>query len=267
MSSRALASTLLATLVAIGALFSAAVGVARAQDQVGEVLVVLASEQPGVIDANLAQEPALRQPPFNSYRSMRLLGQHPVTLGAGRPVIVVLPNGRNLQITLVRMLPNGRLQVRVSINRPEKTDYLQGVTVETSAGVPFFIAGQAYQGGTLVIGVRVGLRFGAAVRVGPMGPIGPVGPAGPIGPRGPRLPGRPFAPPYIPPPPPPPPPPQGGVRVIPPQGGVRAMPPQGGVRVMPPQGGVRVMPATSSGMRVGPAVSGNVQVQVRGARR
>jgi len=258
MSARALAPTLLATLVAMGALFSAAVGVARAQDQIGEVLVVLASEQPGVIDANLAQEPALRQPPFNSYRTMRLLAQHPVTLGAGRPVIVVLPNGRNLQITLVRMLPNGRLQVRVSINRPEKNDYLQGVTVETSAGVPFFIAGQAYQGGTLVIGVRVGLRFGAAVRVGPMGPIGPVGPVGPrgpigpIGPRGPHLPGRPLAPPYLPPPPPP-------------QGGVRVMPPQGGVRVMPPQGGVRVMPAATSGVRVGPAVSGNVQVQ--GARR
>jgi hypothetical protein len=141
---------------------------ARAQDQLGEVLVVLASEQGGTIDANLAQEPALRQPPFNAYRSMRLLERRPVTLGVGRPAAVELPNGRRVQITLAQRLPNGRLQVRVSINRPEQNDYLQGVTVETSAGVPFFIAGQAFQGGTLVIGVRVGVRGTHGVRVTPV---------------------------------------------------------------------------------------------------
>ncbi len=141
---------------------------ARAQDQLGEVLVVLASEQGGVIDANLAQEPALRQPPFNAYRSMRLLDRRPVTLGVGRPAAVELPNGRRVQITFMQRLPNGRLQVRVSINRPDQNDYLQGVTVETSPGVPFFIAGQAFQGGTLVIGVRVGVRSTHGVRVTPV---------------------------------------------------------------------------------------------------
>jgi hypothetical protein len=240
------ATTSVATLVV--ALLVSVVGVARAQDQTGEVLVVLASEQAGVIDSNLAHEPALRQPPFNSYRSMRLLERHPVTLAANRPIIVALPNGRNLQIVLVRMLPNGRLQVRVSINRPAKNDYLQGVTVETSAGVPFFIAGQAYQGGTLVIGVRVGLRGPqTGVRVGPIGPIGPIGP-------------RPFGRPLMPPPPPiqvgPPPP----VQVGPPPAGVRVMPPSGVRVVPPPHTGVRVTPPTT-GVRVTPTPnSGTVQV-------
>ncbi len=143
---------------------------AHAQDQLGEVLVVLASEQGGVIDANLAQEPALRQPPFNAYRSMRVLERRPITLPVGRPAAVGLPNGRRVQVTFVQRLPNGRLQVHVSINRPDKNDYLQGVTVETSAGVPFFIAGQAFQGGTLVIGVRVGVRATHGVRIGPILP-------------------------------------------------------------------------------------------------
>jgi hypothetical protein len=154
--------------VTMGAALATGSGVARAQDQVGEVLVVLASEQGGVVDANLAQEPALRQPPFNAYRSMRLLERRPMTLGAGRPAVVPLPNGRRVQVVFVQRLPNGRVQVRVSINRPDQNDYLQGVTVETSPGVPFFIAGQAFQGGTLVIGVRVGLRATHGVRVTPM---------------------------------------------------------------------------------------------------
>ena len=250
MKARALQRTRFAALTAAAlgiALVAGGVGVARAQDQTGEVLVVLASEQPGMIDSNLAHEPALRQPPFNSYRSMRLLERHPVTLAANRPIIVALPNGRNLQIVLVRMLPNGRLQVRVSINRPEKNDYLQGVTVETSAGVPFFIAGQAYQGGTLVIGVRVGLRGPqTGIRVGPIGP-------GPFG--------RPRVMPPLPQPGvrvmPPPPPVQSGVQVMPPQPGVRVTPP---VHVVPPPAGVRVVPPPT-GVRVTPAPnSGTVQV-------
>lgn len=227
-------TSFLASLLALGALFAGAAGVARAQDQTGEVLVVLASEQPGVIDANLAQEPALRQPPFNSYRSMRLLGRHPVTLPVNRATIVPLPNGRNLQIVLVRVMPNGRLQVRVSINRPEKNDYLQGVTVETSAGIPFFIAGQAYQGGTLVIGVRVGLRAPVGLRV-----------LGPVGPR--------FGPPPLP----------GAVRVgPPPPGSIRVMPPvQSAVRVAPPpQGAMRVAPPPQGAVRVTPPPQGAVRV-------
>ncbi len=194
---------------------------AHAQDQLGEVLVVLASEQGGVIDANLAQEPALRQPPFNAYRSMRLLERRPITLPVGRPALVALPNGRRVQVTFVQRLPNGRLQVRVSINRPDQNDYLQGVTVETSSGVPFFIAGQAFQGGTLVIGVRVGVRATHGVRAGPFLPQPRLGP----------------------------PPPQGAVQVAAPpvQGAVQvaAPPAQGAVRVQvpPAQGVVRVQVA------------------------
>ncbi len=55
-------------------------------------------------------------------------------------------------------MPNGRYRVRVSINRPEQNDYLPLLSVVASPGDPFFVAGQRHQGGTLVIGVRVGTR-------------------------------------------------------------------------------------------------------------
>lgn len=133
---------------------------ADAQDRVvrGEVLVVLAKEEAGEIDEALANVPALRRPPFNSFRSMRVLSRPEIRLREDRPSVVELPNGRRLQIVLQQVMPDGRYRVRVSINRPDQNDYLPLLRVVASPGDPFFVAGQSHQGGTLVIGVRVGVQ-------------------------------------------------------------------------------------------------------------
>lgn len=123
----------------------------------GEVLVVLAKEEAGQIDPALANVPALRRPPFNSFRSMRVLSRPRIQLREGRPEVVELPNGRRLQLVLQQVMPDGRYRVRVSINRPDQNDYLPLLQVVASPGDPFFVAGQSHQGGTLVIGVRVGV--------------------------------------------------------------------------------------------------------------
>lgn len=148
----------LAVLLAGGAALSGVVG-ASAQERAvrGEVLVVLAKEEAGEIDSSLANVPALRRPPFNSFRSMRVLSRPRVDLRAGQPVEVSLPNGRKLQLVLQQVMPDGRYRMRVSINRPNQNDYLPLLQVVASPGDPFFVAGQSHQGGTLVIGVRVGV--------------------------------------------------------------------------------------------------------------
>lgn len=120
-----------------------------------EVLIVLAKEAPGTIDPELAQLSALRRPPFNGFRTMEILERPSLELRPGEDADVDLPNGRRLRITLLRVT-RGRYQVRVSINRPEQHDYLPLLTVVTSPGDPFFVAGQAHDGGTLVIGIRLG---------------------------------------------------------------------------------------------------------------
>ena len=56
---------------------------------------------------------------------------------------------------VLRVMPDGRYKVRAAINRPNKSDYLPLLQVVASAGDPFFVAGQSYQGGTLVVGVTV----------------------------------------------------------------------------------------------------------------
>ena len=120
-----------------------------------EVLVVLAKEEPGKIDPQLKKLTALRRPPFNSFRSMEILSRPKLTLTPGKDALVSLPNGRRVKLTLLRIMPDGRYKVRAAINRPNKSDYLPLLQVVASAGDPFFVAGQTYQGGTLVVGVIV----------------------------------------------------------------------------------------------------------------
>jgi hypothetical protein len=126
------------------------------RDLPAQVLVVLAKEEPGPVDPALRDEPALRRPPFNAFRSMEILEKTEVRLQVGRPSELTLPNGRKLQLTVERVMPDGRFRVKVSINRPNQSDYLPLLQVVASPGDPFFVAGQSHQGGTLVIGVRIG---------------------------------------------------------------------------------------------------------------
>jgi hypothetical protein len=122
----------------------------------GEVLVILANEAEGVVDPSLGSIKALKQPPFNGFKSMKVLSRSAVELRTGKPAEVELPNGRHLQLEFLAQMPDGRYKVQVSINRPNQKDYLPLLQVVASAGEPFFVAGQKYQGGTLVIGVQVG---------------------------------------------------------------------------------------------------------------
>ena len=120
-----------------------------------EVLVILAKEEAGQLDPKLAKMTALRRPPFNSFRSMKILSRPKLKLTPGKDALVSLPNGRRMKLTLLRVMPDGRYKVKAAINRPDKSDYLPLLQVVASPGDPFFVAGQTYQGGTLVVGVIV----------------------------------------------------------------------------------------------------------------
>jgi hypothetical protein len=123
-----------------------------------DVLIVLASNTPGSIDARLANVPALRRPPFDSYRTMSLLSSPHIELRIGQPHEIPLPNGRQVRIVLREVTAEGRYRLQVSINRPGQQDYLPELNVVASPGDPFFVAGQSFQAGTLVIGFRLGRR-------------------------------------------------------------------------------------------------------------
>lgn len=119
----------------------------------GEVMVILAKEEPGAIDAKLKQLAPLQKPPFNGFKSMTVLSTAAIEINEGKNASVDLPNGGKLQLKLVQRMPDGRHKVELSIARPGKQDAVMTVV---ASGETFFIAGQKYEGGTLVIGVRVG---------------------------------------------------------------------------------------------------------------
>ena len=123
----------------------------------GEVFVIHATEQAGELDASLKKITALRKPPFSSFKTMKVLSRTKIALSAGKPVGVTLPNGRQLQLKLLETLKDGRHKVQVSINKPGKKDYLPLLQVIASRE-PFFVAGQKYQGGMLIIGVRIDVQ-------------------------------------------------------------------------------------------------------------
>lgn len=149
-----LVGAIAAAIVGTGAVTGAST--AHADGIKSQVLIVLAKEEDGTIDPALRGESALRRPPFNSFRSMKVLEKAKIELDKGDPEQVDLPNNRKLRIELQQKLPDGRFRVKVSINRPDENDYLPLLTVVASPGDPFFVAGQSYKGGTLVIGLRIG---------------------------------------------------------------------------------------------------------------
>lgn len=127
----------------------------------GEVLVILGSAQPAGgagSDAQLDKLEALRKPPFDSFPRKTLLKRAEVKLEVGSESEVELPNGRRLRLALLEKLKDGRFRVSLSINKPGQRDYLPVMTVAAAAGDPFFVAGQKHDGGTLIIGVRIGTR-------------------------------------------------------------------------------------------------------------
>lgn len=135
---------------------SNAVPKAAAKALSGQVIIILAHEKAGKTDPELKKMEALQKPPFSGFKSMRVLGKQQLSLSAAKPVTVGLPNGRRMQIEMLSVAEDGRYKVRVSINKPSTKDYLPGMVVAASAGEPFFVAGQKHEGGTLVIGIRVG---------------------------------------------------------------------------------------------------------------
>ncbi len=148
--------TMLLSVVAIAIVCSASSVALAEKPTKAEVLVILAKEEAGTIDPELKKLAALKRAPFNAFRSMTIHSKPKLNLTIGKDAFVNLPNGRKVMLTLIRVMPDGRYRVKVSINRPEEKDYLPLLQVVASPGDPFFVAGQSYKGGTLVVGFQIG---------------------------------------------------------------------------------------------------------------
>ena len=121
-----------------------------------QVTIILGGTEGTGVSPELARIEALKKAPFDAFPKKALLKKVDVAIDVGSSAEVELPNGRKLKLSILEKTKDGGYRVSVSINRPNQQDYLPVVTVVAAPGDPFFVAGQKYEGGTLIIGVTVG---------------------------------------------------------------------------------------------------------------
>jgi hypothetical protein len=93
-------------------------------------------------------------PKFGDYKAYRLLSRSDVSIQKSAPASTQLPNGRVLQLNL-KDVKNDRYIIDTSINQADGTTFLPLVEVRATLNVPVFFAGQSYQGGMLIIGIKI----------------------------------------------------------------------------------------------------------------
>jgi hypothetical protein len=106
-------------------------------------------------DADGGVDPRIgKLPQLGNYKSYRLLSRTNVAIKRAVPATTALPNGRNLQISL-KDVKDDRFVIDTSIDQPGGTTFLPLLQVRAAVDVPVFIAGQTYQGGMLVIAIKI----------------------------------------------------------------------------------------------------------------
>jgi hypothetical protein len=126
-----------------------------------EIVILHATNDGSGIDPKIGKMPALAQPPFSSYNSYKLLDRIKLPLKKGKSSTTKLPTGRDLMVALKDVVEPKkkdeprRYLVTASIQKPDGNTFLPLLEVNAKPGEPFFVAGQSYKGGTVVIGIKV----------------------------------------------------------------------------------------------------------------
>jgi hypothetical protein len=122
-----------------------------------EVLVLQATEVEGrgSIDPAIGNLPQLRKPPLSAYNTYHLLDKRTISLETGRSATYTMPNGRVLQVTFVEPTPDHGFHVKAAINQPGGNAYLKLLELTAKPNEPFFVAGQLYNGGNLVLAITL----------------------------------------------------------------------------------------------------------------
>lgn len=120
-----------------------------------EIMVMHATQEPtGSIDARIGNLPQLTKPPFSAYNTYKYLDKKVIPVERAKSSSYLLPNGRTLEIR-VEPLANKSYRVVASISRPEGGAYLKLLEVTAPLNEPFFVGGQTYNKGSLVVAITI----------------------------------------------------------------------------------------------------------------
>ena len=123
-----------------------------------EVIILHGTNSGEGIDPKIGDLPQLKEPPFSSYDSYKLLERGNEKLVDGKTAAKKLPNDGQLELTL-RGIEAGkkgkRYAFEAAIKDAKGKDLLPSVKWTTKKGEYVFLAGPKYDKGILVIGIRV----------------------------------------------------------------------------------------------------------------
>jgi len=131
---------------------------ARADGPVSATVLVMHARQVdggGAIDPEVGDLPQLKKPPFSAYNSIKLLEKKVFSLEKGKPVTHSLMTGRTLQVSLLEVTADKRFHVGAAINQPGGAAFLKLLEVKAAPNEPFFVAGQSYKDGTVVLAFTI----------------------------------------------------------------------------------------------------------------
>lgn len=146
--------------VAAGAILLSAMGAsghawADAAGPRAEVMVLHATQAPEAwIDPQIGDTKRLREPPFSSYNNYKLLDKKTLPLKKGEAANLPLPTTRTLQVLLLDKVEQ-RFKVSASISQPDGKAYLKLLEVTAAPNETFFVAGQSYNKGSLVLAIKI----------------------------------------------------------------------------------------------------------------
>lgn len=126
-----------------------------------ELVILHATNDGSGIDPKIGKMPELGKPPFSSYNSYKLLERVKLSLDKGKQTTTKLPNDRVMGVTLKDILQankkgeSSKYVISASIQKPGGTAFLPLLEVNAKAGETFFVAGQTYKGGVLVLGLKI----------------------------------------------------------------------------------------------------------------
>jgi hypothetical protein len=126
-----------------------------------EVLVIHADNSGKGIDPRLKHLKQLTQPPFNAYDSYWLIETKTMDLTQGEAAEAELPDKGKLKLALKEVVkpsedkPKTRYVVKASITKSNGKMFLPGLEVNANEDEIFFVAGQKYKNGILVLGIRI----------------------------------------------------------------------------------------------------------------
>jgi hypothetical protein len=132
----------------------------------GEIILLYGTNDGSGIDPKIGSLPALKQPPLSAYNSYKLVDHMNLTLQKGKASSTKLPTTRDLGVTYTDVATSTakgdpkRYLVTTTILNADGSTFLPSLSVTTKSGDYYFVGGQNYKAGGLIVGIKINTPSG-----------------------------------------------------------------------------------------------------------